>query len=80
VTCAQAARAAVVGFAAGLAYLAGQLHPIFALAPLVVLGVPAAALLWAGRGGRDPYDVGARYGVPPRGEKDTPDTPDGVSH
>ncbi len=61
-TAAQRHRLAAVALAVALAGLLGPwVHPVAALAPLVVLGLPAGLLLWAGRGGRDAYDVRYRY-------------------
>lgn len=62
------ARAAVLAAGVVLAVLAAQVHLLLAVGPLLVLGAPAGLLLWAGRGGRDPYDVSARYGAPPLGD------------
>ena len=64
-TRAQAARAAVLALAVGLAVLCWQVHALLALAPLIIPGTPAALLLWGGRGGRDPYDVLHLYPPPP---------------
>lgn len=53
--------AAVLGLAAGLAYLLGHAHPLLAAIPLVVLGLPAGLLLQAIVRHGDPYDVRHRY-------------------
>lgn len=55
------------------AVTAGRLHPVLAAGPLL-LALPAVLLLWDSRGGRDPYDVSARYGgtTPSGGEGDAP--------
>jgi hypothetical protein len=45
---------------AAAAVAAGLLHPLLAAGPLL-LAAPAVLLLWGSRGGRDPYDVSARY-------------------
>jgi hypothetical protein len=52
---------AVLGLAAGLAYLLGHLHPVLAAVPLVMPGAPAALMLWARLRHGDPYDVRYRY-------------------
>ncbi len=55
-------RLAALALACALGGLLGTwVHPVAALAPLVLLGLPAGLLLWAGRGGRDAYDVRHRY-------------------
>jgi hypothetical protein len=43
--------------AAILAVLAGLVHPLLALAPLIVLGLPAALMLGSTIRRGDPYDV-----------------------
>lgn len=63
-TAADARRAAAVCLAAALAVLAWHLHPVIAAGP-ALLGLPALLLLWAGRGGRNPYDVTRQYPRPP---------------
>lgn len=52
---------AVLGFAAGLAFLLWHVHPVLALIPLVVPGLPAGLMFAATIRHGSPYDVGYLY-------------------